>query len=73
MQSSKSRSDKFTAEYVTIIKPPCVSCKHRSKASPRFCLAFPSGKGIPVAILMGENDHTQPYPGDNGVRYEVAG
>lgn len=32
------------------------------------CKAFP--KGIPFSILRGEFDHTKPYEGDNGVRFE---
>ena len=34
------------------------------------CKAFP--RGIPLAIWQGRNNHTQPYPGDNGVRYQAA-
>jgi hypothetical protein len=45
----------------------CIICAHF-----RFsggCDAFPDG--IPEAILTSEHDHTEPYPGDNGVRFEV--
>ena len=32
------------------------------------CEAFP--QGIPEEIWVGEFDHTKPYPGDNGIRFE---
>lgn len=32
------------------------------------CEAFPDG--IPEEIAHGDNDHTRPYPGDRGLRYE---
>lgn len=33
------------------------------------CEAFPNG--IPAAIWMGQNKHTEPYPGDNGLIFEL--
>ena len=32
------------------------------------CKAFP--KGIPEKIITGEHDHTNPFPGDNEIRFE---
>jgi len=34
------------------------------------CEAFP--KGIPEAILSGENSHNRPYPGDGGIQFKKA-
>ena len=34
------------------------------------CKAYPDG--IPFEIAYGENKHTSPYPGDNGIRFEPA-
>jgi hypothetical protein len=54
---------------VTVILPPCASCKHlHLRANERItCNAFP--KGIPLLILYAD-DHMQPHPGDHGIQYE---
>lgn len=49
----------------------CAKCKHFDKASPRLkrtCVAFPDG--IPKEILMGDFDHQEPHPLDNGITFE---
>jgi hypothetical protein len=46
----------------------CSTCRHWNvKSGDRQCTAFPDG--IPDKIWLGENDHRQPYQGDNGVQY----
>lgn len=45
----------------------CNVCKHKIKFS-ATCRAFP--QRIPDAILGSEHDHTKPYPGDRGIRFE---
>lgn len=46
----------------------CLSCKHYEYGN--TCAAFPLG--IPEEIIDGTVDHRQPYPGDNGIRWEKA-
>jgi hypothetical protein len=43
----------------------CLGCAHYRFAY--SCEAFP--QGIPDAILVGQVIHTEPYPGDRGVRF----
>jgi hypothetical protein len=54
------------------IPPPlCLVCRHlRLGHSGRLaCRGFPDG--IPRALLEGRADHREPYPGDNGVRFQI--
>ena len=50
----------------------CSRCKHfdpSSIAKPNMtCKAF--AKGIPMEIWSGQNPHTSPYKGDNGIQFE---
>ena len=45
----------------------CVLCKHKHLGK-NTCAAFE--EQIPDAILSGENGHTEPYEGDNGIQFE---
>lgn len=49
----------------------CTLCRRFAgkKVGDRSCEAFPSGT-IPAEIWMGENNHTEPYPGDGGKQFE---
>ena len=51
---------------IEIVSSLCDLCAHRD--GNETCTAFPGG--IPEAILTGDHDHTEPYPGDNGIQYE---
>ncbi len=51
-----------TPEYSEV----CTFCKHMGDEK-RKCAVFDE---IPMPIWLGDNDHTEPYPGDNGIRFE---
>lgn len=55
---------------IPVYSEVCLRCKHLQFEQDRTCVAFPEGNSIPLPIWMGENDHTQPYPGDNGIQFE---
>lgn len=61
-------NDKMVTQYGEVHTPICESCVNRSVEDPFRCLAFP--KGIPDEILTGKNDHSKPFKGDHGIRYE---
>lgn len=49
----------------------CFDCKHfkiNKITELYYCKAFP--KGIPADIEFNQVDHTKPYKGDNGIRFE---
>jgi hypothetical protein len=49
---------------------PLIQCRHciHFVEEDRTCAAFP--KGVPEVILYGKRDHTKPYRGDGGIRFE---
>ena len=44
----------------------CIECKRYEGQAE--CEAYPDG--IPEAIITGDHDHTEPYPGDHGIQFE---
>ncbi len=66
--TDKDRADKFEwGEGDVEMMGKCHLCKHDIRGEVG-CKAFPDG--IPFPILRGEHDHSKPYPGDNGIRFE---
>ena len=56
-------SDKDNLDSYNI--PVCNNCIHYIKND--ICNAF---ENIPDEILNGKNDHSKPFPGDNGILFE---
>jgi hypothetical protein len=57
------------ASNVRIFQPPqCSRCLNLTDPLLWKCRAFPDG--IPGDILGGDFDHTKPYPGDSGIRFD---
>jgi len=50
------------------IPAQCENCKHYR--NDMTCTAFPGFPGIPQDIFDMDFDHRDPYPGDQGIRWE---
>ncbi len=50
--------------------PLCLACQRlrRPVRGRLACAAFPGG--IPTTLLGASADHSEPYPGDHGIRFE---
>ncbi len=46
----------------------CCRCRHKTPTPRHTCAAFP--QGIPRPIRLGEFDHHEPWPDDQGIRFE---
>ena len=52
---------------VSVVPPICSGCKNLiGDLKNPICRAFAT---IPLAILLSQKDHRQPYEGDNGIRF----
>lgn len=66
---SRSQGNRFVSSAGEVTLSICIRCAHKSGGSEGpVCAAFPGG--IPDAILVGEFDHRNPFPGDNGIQFE---
>lgn len=54
---------------IPVYSKVCSLCTHLDlKSAGRTCKAFP--EGIPMDIWLGKNKHTEPFPGDHGIRFQ---
>jgi hypothetical protein len=53
-------------------RPACFECRHfgEDEFGAPVCTAFPAG--VPREIYFEGFDHRQPFPGDQGIRWEPA-
>ncbi|WP_229402490.1 hypothetical protein [Micromonospora okii] len=61
---------------MVLLASQCWSCRHYvsglfGAVGRPHCAAFP--EGIPHEVIRGSVDHREPYPGDNGIRWESNG
>jgi len=57
-----------------IVPSACVFCLHYHHVRNDQCMELPSCdafNAIPDEIFMGWFDHSEPFPGDNGVRFSL--
>ena len=62
--------DRFSGDnwaFASIGKGHCNQCKHVGEDG-LTCTAFPDA--IPIDILVGRDQHIEPYPGDHGLQFE---
>ena len=52
----------------SMYSPICCQCKHLTSITRHRCKAFTDR--IPDIIWDGQNDHTEPVPGDNGIQFK---
>lgn len=53
---------------IKVYSPTCMSCNNLTSLEKRTCNAFT--KEIPLEIWQGDNNHSKPYKGDNGIQFE---
>jgi len=59
-------SDRFIWTEGDLVEPVCNRCANTFGFGK--CKAFP--EGIPHEILAGDNDHSNPFPGDHGIQFQ---
>lgn len=51
-----------------LLPPVCAFCRHLLNEPEQECRAF---QEIPAAIMNGNCDHSEPYPGDGGICFQL--